>query len=156
MSLPKLRTATEQDARAICALLENNGLPISDLASSKPEFVVACQGEEVIGTGAVQRFGSAALLRSVAVASNWRGRGMGHAIVTELERFAQTSRVTQLILLTQTASRFFEHQGYRVIDREGVPLEVRTSEEFRVLCPASAVCMAKPLGAPVVSGPPHG
>jgi hypothetical protein len=49
------------------------------------------------------------------------------------------------VLLTQTAKRFFEHQGYRVIDRGEAPKDVQGSEEFRVLCPASATCMAKTL-----------
>jgi len=64
-------------------------------------------------------------------------------IVEELERVALEARVTRLILLTETAQQFFECQGYRRAERREVPQNVQASEEFRSLCPASAVCMAK-------------
>ncbi len=66
-------------------------------------------------------------------------------LVQELERRARACDVSQLVLLTQTATRFFEHQGYQVIDRQQVPQAVQGSEEFRSLCPASATCMVKML-----------
>ena len=133
---------------SIRVLLEHNGLPTSDLLSSKPQFIVACEGAKILGTGALQRFGSCALLRSVAVASGRRGSGLGRIIVEDLERLARAARITEVILLTPVAQRFFEHQGYRVIDRHEVPRDMQGSEEFRSLCPASATCMAKTLAEP--------
>ena len=148
MSAPQLQSATSKDMESIRVLLEHNGLPTSDLLSSKPQFIVACEGAKILGTGALQRFGSCALLRSVAVASGRRGSGLGRIIVEDLERLARAARITEVILLTPVAQRFFEHQGYRVIDRHEVPRDVQGSEEFRSLCPASATCMAKTLAEP--------
>lgn len=145
MSAPQLRIATSEDTESIRALLENNGLPTSDLISSKPQFIVACEGETIVAAGALQRFASTALLRSVAVAPHRRGTGLGRILVEDLERIARAARIWQVILLTQTAQPFFEQQGYRVIERYEVPPDVQGSEEFRSLCPASATCMAKTL-----------
>lgn len=143
-----LRTAAERDASHIHALLARSGLPTSDLEVSQPQFVVLCEGAQIIGTGALQRFGSIALLRSVAVEPQRRDAGLGRVIVQELERRAYASDVAQLFLLTQTAKRFFEQQDYRVIDRQQVPQAVQGSEEFRSLCPTSATCMVKMLTGP--------
>jgi amino-acid N-acetyltransferase len=148
MSIAQLRVATRQDTESIRLLLEYNGLPTSDLTSSKPQFIVVCEGAKILGTGALQPFGSSALLRSVAVAPDRRGRGLGRLLVEDLERIARGACIGQLILLTQTAKHFFEHQGYRVIERYKVPQDVQGSEEFRSLCPASAICMAKVLAQP--------
>ena len=148
MPAPWLRTGTERDASHIHALLERNGLPTSDLEASQPQFIVLCEGAQIIGAGALQRFGSIALLRSVAVEPQRRGSGLGRMIVQELERRAYASDVAQLVLLTQTAKRFFEEQGYQVIDRQQVPQAVQASEEFRSLCPSSATCMVKMLAEP--------
>jgi amino-acid N-acetyltransferase len=148
MSAPQLRTATRDDAETIRLLLEHNGLPTSDLMSSKPQFIVACEGKAIVAAGALQFFGGAALLRSVVVASALRGTGLGRIVVEELERVARAARLTQLVLLTETAKQFFEQQGYRVLDRREVPQDVQESEEFRSLCPASATCMAKTLASP--------
>ena len=140
-----LRDATPEDGERIRALLTSNGLPTSDLASCGAEFIIACQGTNVIGAGALQRFGAAALLRSVAVEPGHRGLGVGRLIVLELESRASALGVLELVLLTQTAESFFACQGYDKSDRASAAQSVQASDEFRVLCAASATCMVKSL-----------
>jgi len=137
--------ASAPDLITIRALLERSGLPTSDLESARPEFAVIRERGEVIAAGALQRFGSSALLRSVVVAPDRRRAGLGQAIVNELERMARADQISQLLLLTQTAADFFARQGYGVIERSTAPQNMQTSEEFRSLCPSSATCMAKHL-----------
>ena len=137
--------ASAEDLTAIRALLEHSGLPTSDLESARPEFAVIRENDRVIAAGALQRFGSWALLRSVVVAPERRGSGLGHAIVGELERLAGSRQIDRLVLLTQTAANFFTRRGYQVIERGSAPQDMRGSEEFRSLCPSSATCMAKTL-----------
>jgi amino-acid N-acetyltransferase len=141
----EFRTATDQDLAEIRDLLESAGLPTSDLASAKPRFTVVREDGELVAAGALQAFGSSALLRSVVVADERRGAGLGSVVVRELERVARSARIERLILLTQTAQEFFARQGYGVIERSDAPEEVQGSEEFRALCPASATCMVKVL-----------
>jgi amino-acid N-acetyltransferase len=143
--MSEVGAASPADLSAIRALLESSGLPTSDLVSARPEFAVIRQRGRVVAAGALQRFGSAALLRSVVVSSEVRGSGLGQRVVSELERVARSAGIEQLILLTQTAAEFFARLGYRVIDRDGAPEDVQKSEEFRSLCPTSATCLAKRL-----------
>jgi amino-acid N-acetyltransferase len=144
----ELGAASAHDLLAIRTLLEGSGLPTGDLQSAQPEFVVIRESSRVIAAGALQRFGSSALLRSVVVLQSRRGKGLGQVIVSELERLARAAEIKQLILLTETAAEFFVHQGYHVIERNTAPHGVQQSEEFRSLCPTSAVCMAKLLTTP--------
>lgn len=141
--MSELPAGAEKDLAAIRALLEREGLPTSDLASSNPQFTVIREAGYIVAAGALQRFGPSALLRSVVVADHRRGTGLGRSIVRELEHIARAARVGRLILLTETAREFFSRQGYRVIERSDVPHDVQGSEEFRALCPASATCMVK-------------
>jgi len=143
--VPRVCAASGQDLIAIRALLDRSGLPTSDLESARPGFAVIRENDRVIAAGALQRFGSSALLRSVVVAADRRGIGFGQAIVSELERMAGAAQISRLVLLTQTAAEFFGQRGYRVIDRSTAPEDMRESEEFRSLCPSSATCMAKNL-----------
>ena len=140
---PLLRNATAADMQAVRDLLDSNGLPTSDLTSSNARFTVVCEGDRIIGAGALEHFGKAALLRSVAVDAARRGQGLGRHIVKALENQARAAGIIQLVLLTQTARQFFEHQDYHPVDRVQVPETVQQSEEFRSLCPASAQCMMK-------------
>jgi amino-acid N-acetyltransferase len=148
MSSPLLRAGTPQDAASIRTLLESCHLPTSDLLSSNPQFIVACEEARIVAAGALQPFGSTALLRSVAVASDLRGTGLGRIIVQDLERMARAAGISRLVLLTESAKLFFQHLAYHVIERQDVPQAVQASEEFRSLCPASATCMAKTLARP--------
>ena len=142
----RLRVGTEGDAAQIRALLESEDLPVTDLWTSAPQFLVACDvSDQIVAAGGLQWFGKTALLRSVVVAPSARGKGLGQRVVQALEGAAREGNAAQLVLLTLTAESFFERQGFRVIDRRSVPDDVQSSEEFRSLCPASAICMAKKL-----------
>ena len=141
----RVDVASAQDLKAIGALLERSGLPTSDLGSAQPQFAVIRQDGQVVAAGALQRFQAAALLRSVVVAPERRGSGLGRRIVSELERLARAAEIKRLVLLTQTAVDFFTRQGFRTIERSSAPQDIQASEEFRSLCPSSAICMAKDL-----------
>jgi amino-acid N-acetyltransferase len=137
--------ASAQDLIAIRALLERSGLPTRDLEAARPEFAVIHQDDEVVAAGALQRFGTSALLRSVVVAPDRRRSGLGRSVVGELERLARAAGISRLVLLTETAADFFARQGFRTIERSSAPEDMQASEEFRSLCPSSAICMGKNL-----------
>lgn len=141
----KVAPASAEDLVAIRALLECSGLPTSDLESARPEFALMRENGRIVAAGALQRFGSSALLRSVVVAPDRRRGGLGRAIIGELERVARAARIHRLVLLTQTAVEFFAREGYEVIERSSAPKDMQGSEEFRSLCPGSATCMEKSL-----------
>lgn len=143
--MTELDAAAEGDLALIRLLLEQAGLPTSDLVTSGPQFKVLREDGRVVAAGALQRFGSTALVRSVVVVGERRGIGLGQVIVQELENEARASGIGRLILLTQTAVEFFAHLGYRIIERSDAPEDLRGSEEFRSLCPSSASCMMKVL-----------
>jgi amino-acid N-acetyltransferase len=139
-----IRRGQPADVPAVLALLHSAGLPTADFTSSQrlTMWVVSAR-DSLVGVVAMERFGTDALLRSLAVASGHRKRGVGHQLVARLEQDAQAEGVHQLVLLTETAESFFRDLGYEVIDRRYVSEELRQSAEFRSLCPASAVCMRK-------------
>lgn len=145
--MPAIRAASAEDLSAIRALLESAGLPTSDLASARPEFVAIVEGGALVAAGALQRFAGSALVRSVVVSAGHRGKGLGDSVVRALEHAAREANIARLILLTQTAAPFFARHGYEVIERRAAPADVQESDEFRSLCPSSATCMAKTLAS---------
>jgi amino-acid N-acetyltransferase len=146
--MAQARAAAADDLPVVYQLLEQEGLPTSDLPVSKAQFIVLRDAGTVVGAGALEPFGSAALLRSVVVAGDRRGTGLGARIVAELESRARGAGMDRLVLLTQTAREFFAARGYKAIDRASAPAEVQASYEFRSLCPSSAICMVKVLTDP--------
>jgi amino-acid N-acetyltransferase len=92
-------------------------------------------------------FDTIGLLRSLAVARDCRGSGVGKALVAEAEQYARSLGVNELYLLTTTAERFFERLGYSHTHRESAPDAIRQTSEFSDLCPCSAALMIKRLHA---------
>jgi amino-acid N-acetyltransferase len=127
-------------------LLAACALPSSDISECKLEHFFGCGPQsDPGGVVGVELYGEVALLRSLAVAENSRGRGCGKRLVREAEQHARRSGVGRLYLLTTTAEKFFESLGYTKVGRESVPPPIRATSEFSTLCPASAAVMAKQL-----------
>ena len=87
-----------------------------------------------------------ALLRSVVVRPDWKGRRLGVALVTAALGRAGEAGASEALLLTTTAERWFPRLGFEVTGRADVPEAVRQSVEFTEACPASAVVMRRRLG----------
>ena len=130
----------------VVALLEAEGLPVSDLTASHLEhfFFTGSYGapNAIIG---LELYGPDALVRSLVVGSAARTQGVGTALVLHAEEYAAAHQVRTLYLLTNTAERYFEHRGYRRIDRIAAPPAIQFTGEFASLCPARSAFMIKRL-----------
>lgn len=130
----------------VVALLEAEGLPVSDLTESHLEHFLFTESDgapsAIVG---LEIWGPDALLRSLVVSSVARTQGVGSALVRHAEEYAAAHQVSALYLLTNTAVGYFEHRGYRRIDRTQAPPAIQSTREFASLCPASSAFMIKRL-----------
>jgi homocysteine S-methyltransferase len=138
-----IREASKDDSGAIRALLMASGLPVTDLESSAPRFVVADAGGRVVAAAGLEIHGSTGLLRSVVVEPGSRSAGIGRAVVAAAEGIARAQGLQSVVLLTETARDFFARLGYEPVGRESVAEDLRRTAQFRSLCPQSAHCMSK-------------
>ncbi len=136
--------ATVADDSALRALLDEAGLPTRDRPSTD-RFQVVRSGGAVVGCVAVEPYGDAGLLRSLAVAPEFRGLGVGARLVGAAEASARTDGLRHLVLLTTTAAPFFHALGYASMERSDAPEAIRRSSELTATCPASAACLGKAL-----------
>jgi amino-acid N-acetyltransferase len=131
---------------SVVALLEAEGLPTSDLTEAHLEhfFFTGTDGAPSALVG-LEIYANTALLRSLVVSAAARTRGLGSALVLYAEEYAAAHRVHSLYLLTTTAEAYFEHRGYRRIDRSEAPPAIQSTREFSSLCPSSCAVMIKRL-----------
>ena len=143
----QVRPAQPQDLPAVERLLAASSLPLEGVREALPTFVVAQAGNDIVGVAGLEVCCDNALLRSVAVADDWRSRGLGRELVTRVIAEAEARGIHALYLLTTTAERYFPSFGFHAIPRDAVPADVRETEEFRSACPASATVMTRTLRA---------
>jgi amino-acid N-acetyltransferase len=125
----------------IRGLLESAGLPVADLDLVHQEFLVACEGGRIVGCAGAEHHGSAALLRSLAVAPEHRGKGLGDLLLRKGVDEARRRGARDLYALTTTIEPLLARRGFVRVERATVPEGIRRSREFASLCPASAACM---------------
>jgi amino-acid N-acetyltransferase len=135
---PKLTTrrAKETDAWAIKALIDHHVasgtlLPrtldfISDYAH---EFIVAVSGQDIVGCVHLDEYApSLAELRSLAVADDWKGKGVGRELVRATEKLA-TARGYQTLFAVSNDEEFFKRFGF---EKRHIPeLDLERSEVSR-------------------------
>lgn len=137
-----------RDLPLIAGLLASSGLGADGLEAGHVRLLGAFDEGRLVGCAALEILGGAGLLRSVAVAPEWRGRGMGRALVAEAEGTARRGGLKMMYLLTETAERFFTSLGYRPVAREALPDAIKRSGQVVSMCPASAVAMTRNLFHP--------
>lgn len=133
--------ATEADLPAIRALLESSGLSTIGVDEHWRTFVVAREGANVVGCGGAEAYQFAALIRSIAVAPDYRGQGLGRRIVRQLLDRLASRGLREFYLLTTDAEEYFRKRGFRTIDRDEVHPQILTSRQFHDACPDTAICM---------------
>lgn len=120
----EVRRARTGDVRAIKELVEPLvqqrillGKELVVLFESLQEFAVAVDDAgEVIGCGALHvMWEDLGEIRTLAVRSDWLGRGVGHALITYLEYEARALGLHRLFCLTFEVD-FFSRHGFESID----------------------------------------
>lgn len=139
----EITAATPADLPAVLDLIDASGLPHAGLDQHVATTLVVRENSRIVGTAALELYGGAALLRSVAVAAALRGQGLGQRLTTAALDLARQRGVHTVYLLTETAGAFFPKFGFKTIGRRDVDPAVQVSQEFTTACPASAMVMAK-------------
>jgi amino-acid N-acetyltransferase len=140
-----VEVALAADRPRIEALLRGSGLPLDGLGLAISTAVVARADEVVVGCAAVEPYGSVGLLRSVCVAPDLRGAGIGHRLVEAAEKLAASHGISELWLLTETAESWFPRLGYLPATRGAIPQELGASPEVAGACPQGAAVLHKGL-----------
>ena len=101
---------------------------IDDFGAYRPEshglFLVAMDGERVVGTGAVRRVGEdTAELKRLWLLEEYHGKGIGYRMVQTLLQFARAAGYRRMRLQSDIRSvralRFYERVGFHVIGCQG-------------------------------------
>lgn len=158
---PVIEPARAADLPAVLALLAGAGLPEAGLADHLATLLVARGpggatgvgpgggpgADALAGCAGLEVYADGALLRSVAVAPAFRGRGLGGRLTRAALERAAARGVRRVYLLTTTAEAYFPRFGFRPVRRAAVPPGVRRSPEFTHACPASARALVRVLDA---------
>lgn len=126
-----LRAAVAADAPALHALIgdhleEGRLLPrtLAELADHAPRFIVAEQGERIVGCAELAPLSATvAEVRSLVVNREARRTGLGYRIVDELGRRGRREGFTSLTAFAHDP-RFFVRLGFSIVPHTWVPEKI--------------------------------
>ncbi|MGG4034284.1 N-acetyltransferase [Paenibacillus cisolokensis] len=100
-------------------------------------FVVAEIDGEVVGCGSLCKLGDDLVeIRSLGISEGYKGQGIGSKLVDRLIEQAKEQNIGKVMALTYEV-RFFERNGFQVVDKEIFPEKVWTD---CVNCPKQHCC----------------
>lgn len=130
----RLRAATAADLPVVERLLVDAGLITAGVPEHIDHFLLAEEDGRIVASAGLERYGAQALLRSVAVAPQYRNRGLARDLVSRILQDAVADRVREIYLFTSTAPDYFHRLGFESIGREDVAEPVRVSQEYGACC----------------------
>lgn len=133
--------AHAEDLETIKSLLSSSGLPTAGVDEHWKTFLVAKDGDAIVGCGGAEAYQFAALIRSIAVVPEYRKQSIGRKIVRQLLDRLASRGLREFYLLTTDAEAYFRKRGFKPIDRDEVHPQLLSSREFQDACPSSAICM---------------
>jgi len=142
--VPELRSACPTDVPALerfIAAYTGDGTLLprthTNLLAHLGDFLVAVQGDEIVGCGALQVVNdNLGEIRSLAVRPESRGEGLGGAIVAALAARARSRGMHRVFCLTRKVE-FFAHQGFEVVSKDLFPHKIWSDCR---LCPRQLSC----------------
>ena len=96
-----------------------------------------------LGYGGFEQFGKDRLIRSLVVAPEHRGKGIGRNVLAVLLRAAFDAGARTAWLLTTNESAFFEKSGFKPVSRDTAPAAILGTRQVADLCPASAILLSR-------------
>ena len=136
------RRATENNAAAIQSLLKSQRLPTETVGTTKTDFYLAVENNAIVGVAGFEYYGEEVLLRSVAVPASLQKKHRGSELVDWMIALAKQKGLKRIVLLTETASKFFAKKGFIMVERSFIVNEtMKQSSQFSGGCCSSAVCM---------------
>jgi amino-acid N-acetyltransferase len=127
-----LRQATPADAQAIHALIAEHvadghllARSVDDVAAHAQRFVVATDGDRILGCADIVPLSSAvAEVRSLVISDDARGLGVGRRLVDHLVAQAANTGFRTLCAFTSAAS-FFLQMGFSIVPHTWLPEKIQ-------------------------------
>jgi amino-acid N-acetyltransferase len=127
----QLKKATMKDAKEIHTLVnqfakKDEMLPrsLNEIFENIRDFFVCFKGDKIVGTAALHMlWEDLAEIRSVAVANDYQGKGIGKNLVKRCLREAQALGVQKVFALTYHPG-FFRELGFLDVDKNSLPQKI--------------------------------
>lgn len=138
-----VRVAGKKDIHAIVNLLKKGKLNVEGIEAHLDHFLVVEElgSQQVVGTAGLEILGNQyGLLRSLAVEPAFFDEKVGWELLRILLSRAGKQGLQEIYLLTRSAP-FFQFCGFKEVEWEDIPSQVKASTHFQQYTPSLSTAM---------------
>ncbi|HUA81751.1 MAG TPA: GNAT family N-acetyltransferase [Dyella sp.] len=127
----EIKRATQIDQRDVHALLDSCGLSTHDIFSSNALYWTARSEALLVGFCGMELAENTALLRSVSVRNEHRGRGLARRLIEAVMAEANARSIGRIYLFSKDTGGFFEALGWREVPVEEASKTMQAAPQVR-------------------------
>jgi N-acetylglutamate synthase-like GNAT family acetyltransferase len=131
----RFESARPEDRIQLTALLWENGMEYEDPIEN---FMLAKQGEDIVGCGRIENYPEVAMVRPLVVAQAFRNKGIGRLL---LERILPSGKSTVIVARGESV-KFYSVNGFTLANWRTIPIH-QTNE--CISCPERTECRPQPM-----------
>lgn len=140
----RLKAKSEHDLTMVSQLLSQAKLVPIGLENDQLHLFCECtEDAQMIGVIGVELYGTACLLRSLAVREDKQHAGIARKLWKEAITFAFQSQCFDVYLITELLGDTMLRYGFTAITRQDVPKDMLQSPFFHGICSCSSQVMYK-------------
>lgn len=137
-----IREATDDDLLKIEKLLVSVGLPTAGVQANLSHFLVAVSKDnELLAVIGMECTGSYGLLRSLAVTTEVRKRGIAAELIAAALSKAKSGGIKEMYLLTETAEKYLQKFGFVKVSRSEILGLLIENSALNSACSCCSTCM---------------
>lgn len=144
--MASLHPARPMDLGAVTSLLKQSKLPTEGLSDHTGTVWVLRENGRVVGAIGYERYGDAALLRSLVVDDRLRGKGHGRTLLEAGVAHMRAAGIQDAYGLTTTIPDLLGKLGWRELPQSELPAALKASAELGGACPDTARAFHLKLG----------
>jgi N-acetylglutamate synthase-like GNAT family acetyltransferase len=131
----RFESARPEDRSKLQALLWENGM---DYADPIEDFMLARQGDDIVGCARIEDYADVAMVRPLVVAESFRRRGIGRLL---LERILPAGKPAVIVARGESA-KFYSALGFKISNWQTIPAHQANECSS---CPDLTECRPQPM-----------
>jgi len=136
-----IRPAGRNELAGIRELLASQNLPHERFEERLSHLLVAQSEGTVVGCIGLELLDRMGIIRVLAVKPDLQGEDIDRQLIEHILDYARLANIEEVYAFTSSLSPYLEELGFKVINRDELPSEIKELPDLNVLYPETVLCL---------------
>ena len=136
-----IRPAGRNELAGIRELLASQNLPHERFEERLSHLLVAQSKGTVVGCIGLELLDRMGIIRVLAVEPGFQEEDIDRQLIEHILDYARLANIEEVYAFTSSLSPYLEELGFKAVNREELPPEIKELPDLNVLYPETALCL---------------